>query len=299
MEPTTARCALHLDALATVTCARCGRYCCERCVEVAEPPWCQACAEGRVDPWQLRRPFGVGHAVSVAVRACLAEARGILVVVLVVSLLALVFEVAILEPFGGTRLRLKLLSALFELVFQTTARLIVLALLIARVEGRALGLRGALRETKLVWFRAIGASVRSSLWTLAALLLFLVPGVVKAVELMFVPIVVMRVKHHEPLRYSEELVRGRFWRALALGLLVVALMIAASSFPVLLTRLFAPLPLVPGLVSALVSTAAANLVLVALIPALLLTTFQMLHHQAGLRLPEMRWAEAPPLRAEP
>ena len=186
-------------------------------------------------------------------------------------------------------------SSIYELLVGLIGAQSMLALLIARSEGRRLSLGSALNEGAQNWARAVGARFRSGLNILGFALLLILPGFWKATLLMFSSIAVLRSQERDALEASEKLVKGRlglcFGFALAAVVVcygpmivigaAVGLACEALSFPRF------PLELATDLVDRLGTDVAMT--------SVLYSGYVMLHRTARLELAPMRWRRRPEL----
>ncbi len=289
----TTTCALHPDGAAVGVCERCGRFACGVCLRDG---LCTACAQRVLDPYGMHRHLDHLAAVRIAFQLIGAELPKLGLLALLFSVLAaaaqmLVSEVDDLATFS-TSYRV---SSVFEVFVGTIGTQAMLAILIARAEGRALSVGAALREGVANWPRFIGSRLRSGVLIVLCTLLLLVPGIWQAVLLLFSGTAALRVRDLDALEASRRLVRGRFWSvffvaALCLGALVFAMGFAVV-LDVMLDETAAP-RFVAELIPELLTRVATDVVS----GALLLVSFVMLHVDAELPLEPMRWRGAPPPR---
>lgn len=204
-------CAAHADVAATATCTRCGRFVCEACTFELEPVLCTTCEATAGDPLHLKhREFSVGGALLDGAKLSLLEAGPMLVIALAFAIPSVVIEALIPAAPGQMFATSWRFSVLYENLVAFIGSQAVLARLIARAEGRVLSVDDALSLSLKTWVRCLGANLRSSIQVLAYSLLFLLPGVRRAVQLAFVDIAVLR-STKEPLQVSTQLVEGRGW----------------------------------------------------------------------------------------
>lgn len=210
-----AQCALHPESPAVGTCARCGRFGCAQCL--LSDGFCAECARLAGDPYGLSRAFSHLEAVRIAARLVVAELPRVLFIVLVFSVPAAILQAATPDQGDlGSLSRSVRTSALYDWLAGTLGAQTMLALFIARGEGRVLTLGQAFNEAAMNWNRAIGAAFRSGLWTTLFTLLLLIPGVWQAVLLMFSRVAALRTKG-DALEASRAVVRGRFWTCFGLA----------------------------------------------------------------------------------
>ncbi|PZR11478.1 MAG: hypothetical protein DI536_17790 [Archangium gephyra] len=291
----TARCALHFDVDAAGACKRCGRFACASCMP--DGSFCAECAPLANDPYGLNRRLDHLAAAQLAFKLILADLPKLLVLVFVFSVPAALMQTA-LVPDGDD---LKSISAanrvdnLYNFIFGAIGTQAMLAVLIARSEGRVIGIGRALSEGAMNWPRFFGARFRSGLWILLFALALLVPGVWQAVMLIFAGTAALRTRNVDPLEASRRLVKGRFWPVLGVGLMCGATIVAVI-VPLGIVAIVdeeAQLPRFPmELVNELLTRFATDVVNA----AVLLVAFVMLHRDADLPLEPMRWSGEPPPR---
>ncbi|MFO0595623.1 MAG: hypothetical protein U0228_09970 [Myxococcaceae bacterium] len=297
----TAICSTHPGVPALGACARCGRFVCDVCTVELQPRLCTTCANTLGDAWGLRgRSFDLLHAFRTGLGLVLAEAPALIVLALLFAGPAAALQ--LLVPPGDD---LKTLSASIRLtnLYDTLVGIIgaqaMLALIIARAEGRKLGLFGALRESVSNWGRAVGTRIRAGLWIFFFALLLLIPALWKGTMLLFTAVAALRTQRDDALRTSESLVEGRFWPVFVFALALFG----AFDLPVLvgttvLGAVLGEVEAVPRFVLEYVPDFVARLG-EALNLGVLYAGFVMLHHDANLDLPPMNWVTDPPLRDAP
>lgn len=293
-----ARCALHFDSPSLATCRRCGRFCCQSCLRETEPPLCAECAPAMLDPLGLHaRSFDLAAAFVIASRLVWAELPRLFVLVVLFALPAAALQTLLV----GAGDDLKTVSSsirvgnLYDVLVGLIGSQAMLALLIARAEGRSLSLGAALGEGAGNWGRALGARMRSVLWILLFAVLLVIPAIWKTTLLMFSTITVLRSQDRDALEASAAVVRGRFWLCFGFGLLVtgvcyvpmfLALTVVGVAFEALGVPRF-PLEVVTDVIERLSVDVAMT--------SLLYVAYVMLRRTAGDPLEPMRWRTTPPL----
>ncbi len=292
------RCALHFDAPSLATCTRCGRFCCQSCLVEREPSLCSACAPTVIDPYGMRAGgLDFVPAFLIASKLVIAELPRLLAIVLLFSLPAAAVQIALVGEGDelktvGTSIRV---SSVYELFVGLVGAQAMLALLIARGEGRRLSLGSALNEGLQNWARAVGARFRSGLTVLGFTLLLILPGFWKATLLMFSTIAVLRSQERDALEASENLVKGRFGLCFAFGLAAVfvcygPMFVLGAAVGLALEALSLPrfpLELATDLIDRFGTDVAMT--------SVLYVGYVMLHRTSGHELAPMRWRRQPPL----
>lgn len=293
-----ARCAEHFDLPSEAPCSRCGRFCCQSCLLEQDPPLCPACAATVLDPYQLRsRGFELVHTLKASAQLIAAELPRLAVLVLAFSVPVALLQ-TLLVPTGndlqsiGSSVRLEnIYDALVGLVGSQA----MLALFIARSEGRALDLAGALREGAGNFGRAFGARFRSGLSILGFLLLLVLPGLWKATLLMFSSIAALRTQDRDALDASQVLVRGRFWPCFGFGLLASGLAFGPMFILLAVISGLSEWLGAPRFVEELATDVVARFFADVVMTSLLYVAFVLLHRDAGEVLGKMDWKKTPPL----
>lgn len=289
----TATCALHPNVISEGTCARCGRFCCLTCVEATEPLLCAACLPLVRDPLGLSRsPFSPFSAIGPGMRLALGATGAILGICVVFSVPA-----AFLQALYGQGDDLKtvahsgvvLLSNLYDAIVGAIGSQAVLALLIARAEGRSLSISGAFSEGLGNWARCLGATIRTSLTVLGFALLLVVPGIWKAVLLAFVSTAALRSQEVDALERSGALVRGRWGQVFLLLLASGAALYGPALVAVSGMAAAGDALGIPLLVQELVSDLIERLVRDGLMGGVMLVAYLQLHATVGVPLKPMRW----------
>lgn len=289
-----AQCALHHDTTADRTCARCGRFACADCLR--ERDLCSGCAQVVGDPYLLKRPFNLFEVVPTAARIAWAELPRVVVLTAVFSLPSAALSQATSAGDDLSALSSSIRwSNLYELLVGTLGGQTMLALYIARAEGRVITLAQAFREALSNWGRAAGALFRVNLWTLLFTLLFVLPGIWQAVLLMFARVAVLRARPDDALETSRKLVRGRFWTVFGLAAAVFALVLVSIVFSTIAGALVEETP-IPAFALELVADFVTRLCGDGFALALLYVGFVMLHVTAGTPLAPMRWSRQLPYR---
>lgn len=297
----TAQCSLHPDSPAELSCARCGRFCCTYCVFERQTSICRTCAPA-IDPYQVRgRRLDPLHGAMTALKLVREEWPSLLIIAVLFATPLAVFDF-LLERRGGDETRLMIrsiqLSAIYDTLFGIIGTLSMVALFIARLEGRRLSLGQALREASLRWMRGVRTSIRVSFTLFFFTLLLIVPGIWKLIMFAWTTVAIMRVSG-DPVQASEALVRGRLGQTVLYGLVAtlpvaflngmfgIALEMVAESFE---------LPLVgPRIITGILDWALAESFALAMLSA----GFVMAHRDAELPLESMTWNVAqPPLANE-
>lgn len=191
---------------------------------------CTTCEATAGDPFQLKsREFSVGGALLDGAKLALHEAGPILAIAFVFAIPGVVIDILIPDEPNQTLSTSWRVSILYENLVAFIGSQAVLARLIARAEGRVVSVGRAFSLSLQTWVRCLGANLRGGLSILAYSLLLLVPGVRRAVQLLFVDVAVLR-SAKEPLQVSTQLVEGRGWSVF--GLMFASF--AATWFPALL-----------------------------------------------------------------
>ncbi|MGV3622066.1 MAG: hypothetical protein ACO1OB_14685 [Archangium sp.] len=290
----TARCAIHFDVDAVGTCKRCGRFACASCM--ADGAFCSDCAPLAMDPYGLNRRLDHFVAAQIALKLILADLPKLLLLVFIFSVPAALMQTA-LVPDGddlksiGTSNRI---SNLYDFIIGAIGTQTMLAVLIARSEGRVISIADALREGASNWPRFFGARFRSGLWTILFTLMLIVPGIWQAVMLMFSGIAALRTRDADALEVSRSLVRGRFWPAVGVAMMCGAAIVAVV-VPIGAIAIIDEESQLPRFPMELLSEVLTRFVSDVVNAAILLVAFVMLHRDADIPLEPMRWnGEAPP-----
>lgn len=290
-----ARCSLHFDLDAVGTCTRCGRFACASCMP--EAGLCTSCAPLVSDPYSLVRPLEHFAAVRIAMQLVLAELPKLALLSLMFAAPAALLQTAAV-PAGddlNAIARSSRVANMFEFFIGLIGSQAMLALLIARAEGRVLSLGGALREGALNWRRAVGARFRSGLWILLFTLLLVVPGIWQAVMLMFANVAALRTQNVDALEASRRLVKGRFWSAF--GLAAINLMALVGAIVLVgVAAIFTEEVALPRLATEFFDDFVVRFTTDALMGSLFFVGFVMLHSSAGIPLEPMRWSRDLPRR---
>lgn len=291
-------CALHFDAPSLGTCKRCGRFCCQSCLVEREPALCSACAPTVLDPFGFRaKAFDFVSAFLIAFKLIIAELPRLIPMVILFSLPATVLQVALTNEGDDLRavsasLRV---SSFYEAFIGIIGAQAMLALLIARSEGRDLSFGAALAEGTQNWGRALGARIRSGLTIFVFMLLLILPGFWKATLLMFSSIAALRSKDQDALEASAAVVRGRFGLALLFGLVAIGVCFLPLVFLETVIALIAEELQAPRFPIEFISDVIDRFASDVTMTALLYVAYVMFHRTAGLELTPMRWHRDPPL----
>jgi hypothetical protein len=263
-----------------------------------EPALCSACAPAMLDPYGLKaKAFDFVSAFVIAFKLIIAELPRLLPLVLFFSIPATAVQLAF-APEGDDLRSLSAslrVSSFFEAFIGLIGAQAMLALMIARAEGRDLSLSGAVGEGMQNWGRALGARIRSGLYIFGFLLLLILPGFWKATMLMFSSIAALRSKDKDALDASEAVVRGRFGEALLFGLAAIAVCYLPMIVIETVISLVAEELAAPRLPIAFVTDVIDRFASDVMMTALLYVAYVMFHRTAGLELAPMRWHRTPPL----
>lgn len=296
-EPTGAACAVHFDVPAARTCSRCGRFCCGACLAAGHDGLCVTCAPRFADPFDFAtRSFDFITPFTAGARLVWAELPKLLAIAALFAVSAATLQV-LFVPVGddlgaiGTSTRV---SNAHDALLGLIGAQAMLALLIARGEGRTLSLGAAFRESLAVWGRTLVARIRSGLWILLFVLLLVLPGIWKATTLMFVTIAALRSQGEDPLEASAALVRGRFWPMLGFGAVAFVGLYLPMFLVIVVVNLVMELVHAPRFVGEYATAVVSGLFVDALMTAVLYVSYVMLHQSLGQPLAPMRWREAPP-----
>jgi hypothetical protein len=168
----------------------------------------------------------------------------------------------------------------------------VLTLFMGVAEGHKLTLGGALRQGGQLWVRVFGARFRMGITLVLWALLLIVPGIWKAVLLMFVTHAAIRVRDQDPLAYSTELVKGRFWQMFGASLvfaLIIYLPIFAVSAGLAVVNDLVPTGPVIEVVTDWISRVGEGLG-----DAFVLATFYGVHRSQNIALSPLPWRSTEP-----
>jgi hypothetical protein len=288
---------LHFDAPSAAACSRCGRFSCQSCLVEREPAICSTCGPGVVDPYGMKRAFEFVPTFFIAFKLVLAELPKLLPIVIMFSIPAALIQTALTS--NGDDLRSVSSSVRLSTFYEGFVGIIgaqaMLALLIARGEGRSLSLGAALNEGMQNWTRAIGVRIRSGLTILGFTLLLIIPGFWKATMLMFTSIAVLRSQEGDALETSESLVRGRFGLCFAFALVVLGLVFVPMVIIETVLALVAEELKAPRFPVELMSDVFDRFLGDVVMTALFYVAYVSLHRTAGLELAPMRWRSTPPL----
>ena len=293
-----AHCALHFDAPSLATCNRCGRFCCQTCLAEREPPLCSACAPTVLDPFGMRgRSFDLLATFVTAFKLVWAELPKLLALVALFALPAAALQTALVSAGDDLQtvsasIRLGNLYDLFPGLVGTQA---MLALLIARSEGRALSLGGALSEGLGNWLPAVRARILSALWVILFAFMLLVPAFWKSAMLMFSTIAALRSQDRNSLEASESLVRGRFWECFGFGLLAVAVCYVPMFLVLTAVGIGFDALGVPRYPVEVVTDVIERISVDVAMTSILYVAYVTLHRTAQVPLAPMRWRSVPPL----
>ncbi|MDP2273812.1 MAG: hypothetical protein Q8K32_23935 [Archangium sp.] len=295
-----ARCALHFDAPSLATCQRCGRFSCQTCLVVTEPPLCSACGPAVVDPYGLHSSsFEFVPAFVIGFKLVMAELPRLLALAAIFAVPAALVQMVLVKEGDDLRAISSSIrvNSLYEFLVGIIGAQAMLALLIARGEGRTLSLGGAFNEGMQNWTRAVGVRFRSGLIIFGFALLLLVPAFWKSTLIMFSSIAVLRSRDRDALEASESIVRGRFWLCLGFGVSAIAVafvpMIVLESIIAVVFELLS----VPRFPHELLTDFVDRFLTDAVMTSVLYAGYVMLHRTAGVELAPMRWwsARVPPL----
>lgn len=293
-----AQCALHFDVPSQAPCRRCGRFCCESCLVEKEPPLCAACAPTITDPFGIRaRAFDPVAAFTIAARLVWAEFPKLMAVVLLFALPAAVLQAALVG--SGTDMSTISSSIRVGNLYDAFIGLIggqaMLALLIARSDGRSLTVGAALGEGMGNWGRALNARIRAGLWIVLFAVLLILPMFWKATLLMFASVAALRSQDRDALAISETLVRGRFWQCLGFGVLAIAVCYVPMFIALTVVGVVFEQFALPRFVEEFLTDVMQRFSVDVAMTSVLYVAFVMLHRDAGESLAPMRWRTTPPL----
>lgn len=251
-----------------------------------------------VDPYAMKgRAFEFVPALIIAFKLVLAELPKLLPIVILFSLPAAVIQTAFTTD--GDDLRSisasVRISSFYEGLIGIIGAQAMLALLIARGEGRDLSLGAALNEGMQNWARAIGVRIRSGLTILGWTFLLIIPGFWKATLLMFTSIAVLRSQEQDALEASESIVRGRLGVCLAFGFVVLCGVFLPMVMIETVIALIAEQLNAPRFPIEFLNDVIDRLLGDALMTSMFYVAYVMLHRSAGLELTPMRWRNTPPL----
>ncbi|MDP1918880.1 MAG: hypothetical protein Q8L14_21705 [Myxococcales bacterium] len=291
-----AHCALHVEAVAVGVCSRCGRFCCQGCVAEQGPVLCPACAPAVADPFELRtHALEYGYPLATGFRLVGLEFPRLALITLAFSIPNVVLQ-EVTSRFG---LRQTSIETIYDGLIGLIGAQAMLAVIIARAEGRALSVGGALAEGLGNFGRVFGAKFRSGLIIAVFTLLLVLPGIWKATLFMFVGIAALRTTSGDPLKLSEALVRPRFWWCLGYGLIIVGVVYVPMMLIIAAVELGTGALSLPPVAGHVLSEVFVRFLDSAVMSGLLYTVFVMLHGPAGLTLPPMRWRAEPPAASKP
>ncbi len=297
-DATAAACAVHFDLPAARTCTRCGRFCCSGCLSPEHDGLCVTCAPMLADPFGFTtRSFDFVTPFTAAVKLVWAELPKLLLLVALFSLSSALLQVALVpdgDDFKSIATSTRV-SNLHDALLGLIGVQAILALLIARGEGRSLSLGAAFKESLGIWGRTLVARIRAGLWILLFVLLLVVPGIWKATTFMFVSIAVLRSQREDPLEASAALVRGRFWQVFGFGAVAFVGLYLPMFIVIMVLNLGFEAVGAPRFVSEYASALVAGFFVDVAMTAVLYVAYVMLHRTIDQPLGPMRWREVPPL----
>ncbi len=248
------------------------------------------------DPYRLARPFNLFEAIPTALRIVWAELPRAMLLTLIFSFPAAVIQLVVGQGDDlrtvGNSVRA---SGFYELFIGTIGAQAVLALFIARGEGRVITLGQAMSEAMNNWGRAAGAIFRANLWILLFTLLLVIPGVWQAVMLLYARVAALRVRNGDALEASRQLVRGRFWPSFWVGAISFGMALGGIVFSIAAVTMMEALN-APPLATEFVSDVLTRLGGDVLSPALVYVAFVTLNVSAGTPVEPMRWNRELPYR---
>lgn len=296
-----ALCALHPDTQAVAHCSRCGRFMCPPCIADEATKTCTACLERVLDPYGLKsRAFEVVPVFREGVKLARSELPKAMLISLLFALPAAYLQLKLVGDGDDlkTLARSVRVTRLYDAFVGIIGAQAMLALFIARAEGRVLSVGAALREGFTNWPRVFAAKLKAGLLVLGFALLLVVPGIWKSVLLAFVGVGALR-RRGDALDRSEQLVRGRWWEVFGfLALAGVVLYLPMFVLAVVLS-LAADAAGIPAYATEVLSDWIGRVVDDGFVGAQLLVAYYALHKSAGIDLEPMEWKEAPPLVGPP
>jgi len=153
----------------------------------------------------------------------------ILLVNLPLSILPIIFEVALLSPVTTTSITE--LFSIFDGFFYLWTAMAVMLIVEKEILGNKIQAMAALKKALSYWVSAIGTSFYFQILFLVSLLLLIIPGIVFLVNSsFFLSAMSLRNQSWEAsLAYSRNLVKGNFWKVLYTFLVVFIIVVI---FPV-------------------------------------------------------------------
>jgi hypothetical protein len=250
------------------------------------------------DPYGLRGAgFSEGVAFSVGLRLLRAEWPRVLAIAALFSVPATWASLTFGPQGDGLEdsIRGLQVTTVYESLLGLVGGQAILALFIARLEGRRLGLRQALGEGFGNWGRAFAAHLRSTFVIGLFSLLLVVPGVWKTTQYMFTSVAVLRAPREDALAASEGAVEGRAWRLFGFGLLALSMtwgltLLWAALLGLVSSLLSTP---VPDVAQEYVNDLGARLLSDGVLTAALLVAFVTRRQELGDSLPAMVWRTPP------
>jgi len=209
-------CPEHPERPSLATCERCGRFLCEACAVTREPPRCADCHARVGDPLGiLSQPFSVGSAFANGWTLFRRALPGILPIALLFGVPGGLLGHAVKESAGWR-------SVSWTSLFEATVGLLAMganfALMVGIAEGSRVSVRQALRQGLSSWRELFGVNLIQGVQILLYSLLFLIPGIIKAVNFALCLPAAFREPGHDALKTSATLVNGRRWEVF--GMLV-------------------------------------------------------------------------------
>jgi hypothetical protein len=239
-------CALHPALPSAGTCARCGRFACERCFH----PGTGRCVECdlRTDPLGVRAgPFSISRSLESGwklFRTAPSTAAGISVAAVPITWAMSFVSFSVFAPpslgddpfwrFSGT-----LMTILKQVIFSAFLHGVLLAQMAASAQGEPITVFQAIGRSARAWPRMAWATLVAIVLTVLGMVACIVPGVYAAVTLW----VVLPAAYLEPdspaAETSSELTRGRKWELFGLLLLLRVPVLGLSAAQVVVNQVLA------------------------------------------------------------
>jgi hypothetical protein len=224
LETAFERCPVHPEDPSVATCTRCGRFLCAQCLRNPTPPLCAACFVKWSDPLGiLSAPFGIAPALGNGARMVFPVLGRVLLLCLLFAIPSGLLSYATTSTSVGPIQQMRATN-MFDFFIGLVCNVACLFLFIGVAEGRPLGLGQAVQEAGAKYGRVLSSYFRSGLWILLLGLLFVLPGIWKAVLIAFSTAAAVRIRRGDPLEFSTALVTGRWWPVFGTLAALVALL---------------------------------------------------------------------------